>query len=398
MTDVATPAAAPFPRTVGVRTLTVVLLLVALELVLRHAGGFGWWTVNEQSELYGWRMLPDQDARSRELTVPEHINHFGFRDREWDPPRRDAAGAWVKDESVYRVAVLGNSMSFGTSVPVEQIYPRVLEDQLQARLAAAGDKRRALVMNFAVQGYCLEQMARVYENIVRPWRPDLLIVALHPHDVIPMRPSIDDPPYDLRTWVMRTACYDLLVRHVIDRWIPPAPPPAEARAATREWTELDDSLTEQPFSQANRPWYDAAAKRMDEVRALVESDGGRLLLLPLPRWRQHFDAKVLGSDLLWKGYARARTSVLLANPWPEFESRMRPVAEEILAKGLPAATTHDLSAFTWKDEQGHEHPGTELQTAEQSLLQLNDMGHFTARGHAAVADVVARELEKAGLP
>ena len=294
MSDPRPDSAADSPRRgplVGRRTLAFVVALAALELVLKHAFGYGWWTVTEQSERYGWRMLPHQAGRSRDLSVAEDINGWGFRDREWPAPVQDADGTWVKDPDVYRVAMVGNSMTYGTSVPIEDSYGRQLERLLQERLDAAGDPRRVVVMNFAVQGYVFEQMARVHEDLIRRWRPDLMVVPFHPHDVMPMRPAVDDADYDLRTWVLRTATYDWLNRHVINHWLPRVPPPPKERGAI-DWDGLDLFITQQPFDKANRPWWDQARQRMEQLRQTVETDGGRLLICSLPRWRKIFRPRI----------------------------------------------------------------------------------------------------------
>jgi hypothetical protein len=387
-------------RLIGARTVVVLGLLLGLELGLKHGLGFGWWTVNEQSERYGWSMLADQDARSRDLSIVESINGEGFRDRDWDPPVRGEDGAWAKDEGLFRVAVVGNSMTFGTSVPVERIYTRQLEAFLQERLDAAGDPRRALVMNFAVQGYVFEQMARVYDDRIRPYRPDLMVVPFHPHDIMPMRPSADDADYDFRTWVLRSATYDWLERHVIDRWLPPVPTPAadpgERRAA--DWAALDLFITEQPFSRDNRRWWIEAGERMDGVLEAVEADGGRLAIMALPRWRRHFKAKVMDADSFWAGWIwERRPRVLRVSPWPLFEERQKPVVAVLEGTGMELGTTHDLSTLTWVDENGAERSGDDIPGGEQSLHLLDDMGHYTALGHGALAEALAAVIDEAAL-
>jgi hypothetical protein len=378
-------------RAFGSRTVTVVGALLVLELLLKYVGGYGWMAVNERSERYGWRMLPNQDARSRDLSVVEHINDMGFRDRDWDPPRRGEDGAWLRDESLFRVAMLGNSMTYGTSVAIEQVFSRVLEDLLQEELQRRGSERRALVMNFALQGYCLEQNARVYEDVVRPYVPDLVIVQ-------PMQPSVDDSDYDLRTLVMRTAIYDMLLRHVIDRWMPRVPRSPEERRAMQRWLAIEDSLKQRPFARENRTFFETAGQRLDGVLRAVVEDGGRMVIVTLPRWRKHFDPRVKNADGYFRYWVSQRQPyVVEARPWPEFEELMRPVVEEIRAKGLPAGTTFDLSTATWTDEQGRERLGTDLETAEQSLHLLDDMGHLTARGHAVVARSIRDAIVEAGL-
>jgi hypothetical protein len=239
-------------RWIGPRTLAAVAALVVLELALYHLGDYGKWVVQEQSARFGWQMLPDQRGWSRHYDVEERINAQGFRDeRDWPRPAARTAGpaaedAPRRDPTLLRIGVVGNSMTYGTSVPVEQTWPRVLEARIAAHLAAAGDPRRVLVMNAAVQGYTFEQMARVYEDHLRPYGLDLLLWPLIAPDVRPMRPARDDVDYRFRRTVIRTATYDFLRRVVIDRWIPPPrrAPREQTAASLREqlWTSVAPAL------------------------------------------------------------------------------------------------------------------------------------------------------------
>jgi len=388
---------------IGMRTVTVVVALAALEFSLRTFGGLGQWSASEQNERYGWRMLPSQNALSRELTVTEHINAQGYRDREWDAPRPAAASpgsedvTWLKDESVFRVALVGNSMTFGTSVAIEDTWGRQLEDALARDFAARGVKRTPIVMNFAVQGYVFEQMARVYEDQIRPYRPDLLIVPMHPHDITPMKPAQDDPDYEFRTLVLRSATYDWLNRHVINRWMPPPPPSAEALAAQRAAEAADAAITVSPFSKDNqRHWADMTL-RLDGVREMVEADGGHLVIVSLPRWRSIFEPKLLGADTKWVPYTKAHPGTLHIDPLKDFRPPMEALAREIIAKKLPASQTFDFSKLIWKDPAGVEHPGTELDRAQDSLFLLYDNGHYSVAGHALLGAVIFRELAAGGM-
>lgn len=385
----------PLALVLGRRTLTVVLLFVGLELLLSQAGRHGWWgltgigqwVVTEQSERYGWVMLPDQDRLSREMTVPEIINGHRFRDRDWADPVPDGNGGWVKDDSLFRVAILGNSMTYGTSVAIEDTYGRLLEARLQEHLDAAGDPRTALVMNCAVQGYVFEQMARTYEDIVSRWQPDVLVVPFHPHDIMPMKPSQDDPDYDLRTTVLRTATFDWLNRVVINKWMPRVPGDRD-RSAMREWAELDLFITEQPFHRDNKPYREAAMARMDTLLDQLEERDARLAILSLPRWRKHFQPNIRNAEAIWNGYAfqRRDRALLHVNPWSAFEPPMAALVDEIRAKGFEAWTTHDLNERSWTDADGVEHPGTDLEHGADSLYLLYDTGHYTEAGHAVLAE------------
>ncbi|MEO8754097.1 MAG: hypothetical protein ABI624_15615 [Casimicrobiaceae bacterium] len=402
---------------IGTRTIAVVVALAALELSLRYAGGLGRWSASEQSERYGWRMLPSQDALSRELTVEEHINAAGFRDREWAPPQPDPValaalksqaekdakaapptkGPWLKDEGVFRVALVGNSMTFGTSVTMADTWGRQLEDALKQDFAARGVKRTPLVMNFAVQGYVFEQMARVYEDRIRPYRPDLLIIPMHPHDITPMKPAQDDPDYDFRTLILRSATYAWLSRDVINHWMPPPAPPAEALAARQAAEAADAAITFAPFAPGSQPYWATMIQRLDGMRQMVEADGGHLVIVSLPRWRSMFEPKLLGADSNWAPYAKLHPGTLHADPLPDFRPPMAALVKEITDKHIPATETYDLRTVTWKDAQGVEHLGTDLEHADDSLFLLYDTGHYTVAGHALLGPVVFRELSGAGM-
>lgn len=379
---------------IGTRTITVAVLLVAFELVLRHGFGLGQWTATEKTEHLGWRMLPSQHAWSRDLSVPEWINSEGFRDREWDSPRLDESGGWQKDPDVLRVAIVGNSMTYGTSVPIEQTYARVLENLLATELEARGDPRRPLVMNFAVQGYAFEQMARVYEDTIRRWRPDLLIVPMHPHDITPMAPSQDDPDYEFRQWILRSATFELLQRYVINRWIPA--PPGKDLGKLRAWQKIDASLTERPFARDHQKYWLDMAKRLDGVRATLQADGGRLVMLTLPRWRSIFEPKLLTADTKWAPWSKARPGTVHIDPMSDFRAPMNALAQEIVLAGIPHNATHDLSTLTWTDASGVERAGDDLQHADTSLWFLIDNGHYTPAGHRLLGEVLFRELKAAG--
>ncbi|MEO0652410.1 MAG: hypothetical protein AAFZ65_17180, partial [Planctomycetota bacterium] len=246
-------------RWIGPRTLLFVVGLVALELGLYHLGDFGKWVVQEQSERYGWRMLPNQAGWSRNYDVREDINAQGFRDgRDWGRP-----GDLDRDARL-RVAVVGNSMTYGTSVPVEATWPRVLEDLLREGLAEAGQPREVLVMNFATQGYTFEQMARLYEDVVSEWRPELLLWPTIAPDARLMRPSRDDAEYAFRRQVIRTATFDMLRKHVMRKWIPDptAPPFPDDPAQQREAV----------FAAIEGPLVEAASEFMgpEEAQGLAE--------------------------------------------------------------------------------------------------------------------------------
>jgi hypothetical protein len=380
---------------IGWRTLGFVLLLLALEYGLRRAG-FGHWVVQEQNAALGWRMLPDQDGWSRNLDVRERINSvsyydalgreqvLGFRDREWEPPLLSPDGRYRRDPNVLRVAVVGNSMTYGSSVEVERIWPRLLEAPLAAELARRGDRRSALVMNFAVQGYVFEQMARVYEDVVRRWRPDVLIVPVVPHDVGPMPPALDDPDYGFRLWVVRTATYDWLRKRVIDRWLPK--PPAPNAPALAEMRRVQELIPARAFTAEAAPYWETAARRMAVVRAQLEADGGQLLLVGLPTIHRVLDPALPTAGQYWQRWAEGRAGVVYCEPAPAFQRAMGPLLPGLRDAGLI------------QPSKGPQQIDPSLPHAQTSLFLLDDVGHYSALGHEVLAREVAAVLVPLALP
>jgi lysophospholipase L1-like esterase len=105
-------------------------------------------------------------------------NSQGMRDHE--PLPADTRG-------LVRLAVLGDSFSFGLGVPVEDAYPEVLERALNSS-APAG--RRFDVLNFSVPGYSSRQEAVAMTAKVLPWRPQVVILGyvLNDPETAPLHP------------------------------------------------------------------------------------------------------------------------------------------------------------------------------------------------------------------
>ncbi|QDU69676.1 SGNH/GDSL hydrolase family protein [Engelhardtia mirabilis] len=226
---------------IGARTVVVVVALLSLELGLYHVGDFGKRTIKERTERYGWVLVPNQSKWGLDAVARERINAQGFRDeRDWafleaEAEREEGRHAPLK------VAVLGNSLTFGSGVTEQQTWPRVLEQLLNDELDARGEERDVFVLNFAVEAYTLEQMARTYEDRIRPFEPDLLLWATVAKDIrfvdLIHVPTGEAP----RRFESRTAIFAMLNEHVINRWIPLPTWRAKAPAGSaqeRFWTVL----------------------------------------------------------------------------------------------------------------------------------------------------------------
>ena len=112
----------------------------------------------------GWRMRPGHEfiVDTEEYHVTYRSNAQGFRDeRKTDTP----------DQS-RRIALVGDSFTFGQGVPFDQTFGALIESRLPS----------TAVHNLALQGFGIDQMWNVVKSVGLPMQPDLVIVAFISED------------------------------------------------------------------------------------------------------------------------------------------------------------------------------------------------------------------------
>lgn len=108
--------------------------------------------------------------------VPVHINRLGFRDS------RDSTLA--KAPGVFRILVLGDSVTFGHGSIYEHTYPLLLEQQLKRWRSGVEWQ----VWNAAVPGYnTSDELAALYDVGPR-FKPDLVVIAFYANDMFDNHP------------------------------------------------------------------------------------------------------------------------------------------------------------------------------------------------------------------
>jgi lysophospholipase L1-like esterase len=171
------------PRTVlkraALAVASVVVFFGLLELGLRAAG---FWYPPEDEPIAIWNRLEDQDMRMgrgmhasvpRQLWVPrpgsdvpwgkaETINAAGYRG-----PLRPLE----KRPGCVRIVTLGDSSTFGHSVPYEGTYSAQLETLLREHGLDVE------VIDFGVVGYTIRQGLERYKAVARAWHPDFVVAA-----------------------------------------------------------------------------------------------------------------------------------------------------------------------------------------------------------------------------
>ena len=91
------------------------------------------------------------------------INSHGFRDRDYSIEKRD---------SVFRIAVLGDSIIWGHGLALKDSFAKQLE-----HLLIQGLERPFEVLNFGVSGYSTQQEVELYRVRASLFSPDLVIVG-----------------------------------------------------------------------------------------------------------------------------------------------------------------------------------------------------------------------------
>ncbi len=122
------------------------------------------WT-GSQGDL--WRFDPGSRWKTRVGGHPVAINRQGFRDRDFGP----------RTPGVFRILVLGDSVTFGHGQPEAAGFVRRLEEGLRR------DGQRVEVLNGGIPGWSTYQQRRFYESEGDALAPDLVLVAFVLNDV-----------------------------------------------------------------------------------------------------------------------------------------------------------------------------------------------------------------------
>lgn len=111
----------------------------------------------------GFRMRPHYRGVQANTDIPIQLNAWGMRDREYGPKATDTL----------RIYAIGDSMVFGHGVPVEETFPRYMEEVLAERL-----HRPVEVINGGVPGYGTVQAAEFFAQTVDEVNPDLVVLSI----------------------------------------------------------------------------------------------------------------------------------------------------------------------------------------------------------------------------
>ncbi|MCI0398743.1 MAG: SGNH/GDSL hydrolase family protein [Chloroflexi bacterium] len=146
----------------------LVMALLILEVIARvlHLGTGGFW---EPHPLYGWRNIPNAagwESCYGECNVYVEINSRGLRDQET---------AYEKELGQQRILFLGDSLTAGMQVPLEDTFSKILEQQLNN----AGGNNDWMVINAAVNGYGTDNELLFFRQEASKYQPDIVILGVY---------------------------------------------------------------------------------------------------------------------------------------------------------------------------------------------------------------------------
>ena len=143
------------------------------EIIVRvlgvfHDPNFHEWQFGQSSNLkLSQELKPNSKGHLRGSYVK--INSQGLRDYEY---------LLQKPNNTFRIAVIGDSYTFGWGVNLPDTYPKILEKKLNQNFNINYE-----VINFGVPGYNLVMYKEILEKKVLKYDPDLIIIGLLDGDI-----------------------------------------------------------------------------------------------------------------------------------------------------------------------------------------------------------------------
>jgi lysophospholipase L1-like esterase len=253
-------------QVVAAALVNLSLLTIALGVSLLAAEGAMRWVYRDITTTADFRGY----FTTRWMRTQVRHNHYDYRGAEFDD---------VKPAGRYRVAVLGDSFTYGNGVPEAQRFSNLVGDAVQARGIE--------VLNFGYPGNNWTEHVRTLERRVLRLRPDFVLLQWGTNDIeldehVAGRPAVP-PLISNRAWHDWLYQYSALYTQLNAQWV-------RLQLRRQMGDTYDRYLTRlygDPASEGAR----LAADRMRQFIALARSRGGEVGLVLFPD-----TAVTLGAD------------------------------------------------------------------------------------------------------
>lgn len=178
----------PFNKRI-IRFFIAIALIAVSSLLPLLAGEFLIRKINVESEkliqedpYLGWSHIPNARGLwyNKEFTNYVKINSKGLNDLEYP---------YKKEKDVFRIIIVGDSMTESFQVPLEKTFIKLLEKKLNKQ-----NNRKFEVINCGVRGYGTYNELLYLKKECLKYNPDLVILGFYPCN------DIKDNSYKLSEW------------------------------------------------------------------------------------------------------------------------------------------------------------------------------------------------------
>lgn len=155
---------------IGILAFEIVLIIVGYPNPLKYDPFY------KSSDIDGlvYEHKPNFSGKGR-YNKTVNINSIGIRSyREF---------AIFPAKGVIRIAIVGDSFTFGVGVDYEKSYPYILEN----KLSSYGNGMTWEVMNFGVNGYSADKMINTFEAKASKFKPNIAVLAIILDDFLEAR-------------------------------------------------------------------------------------------------------------------------------------------------------------------------------------------------------------------
>lgn len=301
-----------------------------------------------------YEMVPGVRRTDPASGIVYEVNAAGFRDR---------GHARDKPAGTFRIAVIGDSLSFGYGVALEQTFAR----RLESRLAAIPGTPRFEVLNLGVSGYNPYAESELLRGVGLAYAPDLVLVQFCVND-------LNDPTMHFDTQTM------LALGDLPDDAFPDPARRARGASAAASGGDLERACRRSRLCELVTGALGAGPDQAALVEALAPHEVPSAQEIA---WLERLYARMAADTR-----ARGGELVVVVFPWATQLAEGAPVAlqEAIVQLGARAglAVVDLLPAFR------------RAAAAHPAELLFLDLWHPTARGQEVAAEAIFRALACTG--
>lgn len=209
-------------------------------------------------------------------SIPIVINSLGFRDHEF---------RLKKDKNFYRVLLLGDSITFGAGVRMEETYAKITERLVKERCG-----KNFQLINAGVNSYHFAHYYIFIKEHISKFDPDHLMIGLCINDVRPK--EVAGPRYLVQT---NSSDFDLhSVKHWIKKLIKKSPTFQLISSLVFSNTYMRQRYSSRWITEVMLSWNNSKLiyefrKMLSEIKVIADENRIRFTIILFPELQQILD-------------------------------------------------------------------------------------------------------------